>query len=132
MCTRAATSVKLGPMGWMHAFAFHGFQQFIDPGGFEDIKRLSHNLGKLDRLPVRRVHVLEQVFGVKNADDVVGVVGGFADDGDAGMSHFEETLTSFFECGIGLNAVHVGARHHDGRDVFFLQFHHAMNHGAGL
>ncbi len=63
------------------------------------------------------------------ANDVIGRV---ANDRNTRVSDFQQPSAGFLKSGIGLDAVHFGPRGHNRSDIFFLQLHHAVDHGAGF
>ena len=73
------------------------------------------------RATLRKMHEAGDIFGVGNADDVLGAVGGFV-DGDAGVLLFDDAGAGLFDGEVGGEGEDFAARGHDLADGDVVEF----------
>jgi hypothetical protein len=109
--------------GHVIAVAAEVLEQHVEPLRLGDEHRRPQHLAYVELLSGK---IAQQVFGEKNADDVVLAL---ADDGEArmaGLDHLGHELLGFL---VDVHHVHLRARHHDVARLQLGHLQHALDHG---
>ena len=103
----------------------HFLEELVAVLGFWNIIRLAHDIAQGFILGKAAAHILEQIFHIGDADDVIRVV---VVDGDAGVPFLHRDFDDLLERIVDLHRKHLRAVRHDVANVHIVKFKNVVDH----